>query len=75
MDGDQISGVIPGDLLCTVDPFQGCCDRVGSPHSRRARLGFHHAINLKRDHGMLAGLENIGTLSVLAAGADRDRQQ
>ena len=73
-DGDQISRVVPRDLLCTVDPFQGRRDRIRSPHSRSAGLRFHHAVHLKRDFGVLVGDGSVGALRTLAAHTAREAQ-
>ena len=51
VDRDQISRIVPLDILRTVDPFQGCRDRIRSPHSRGARLGFHQTLYLKGNLG------------------------
>ncbi len=75
MDDDQISRVVPADLLCTVDPFQGRRDRIGSPHSRSARLGFHHAMYLEGYLGTAVVRGKVTASHVFAAGTARDGEK
>ena len=75
VDGDQISRVVPRDLLRTVDPFQGRRDRIRSPHSRSARLGFHHAMYLEGHFGTAVVRGNVAASHVFAAGTARDDEK
>ncbi len=74
-DGDQIPRVIPANLLRTVDPFQGRRDRIRSPHSRGARLGFHHAVYLEGYLGKVVMRGNFASFHLLTASTASDGKE